>query len=84
MKTLYKVGIYCRLSVDDASNSAKTKNYIPADESTSIENQRELLSKFTMLNGWVETKTYVDDGQRGELPAARISGNAGGRPEGRD
>ena len=31
MKKLYKVGIYCRLSVDDASNSAKAKNYIPAD-----------------------------------------------------
>lgn len=65
MSTLYKVGIYCRLSVDDASNSAKSKNYIPADESTSIENQRELLSKFVMLNGWVETKTYVDDGYSG-------------------
>lgn len=65
MSTLYKVGIYCRLSVDDASNSAKAKNYIPADESTSIENQKELLSKFVMLNGWVETKTYVDDGYSG-------------------
>ena len=65
MSTLYKVGIYCRLSVDDTSNSAKAKNYIPADESTSIENQRELLSKFVMLNGWVETKTYVDDGYSG-------------------
>ena len=40
-------------------------NYIPADESTSIENQRELLSKFAMLNGWVEVKTYVDDGYSG-------------------
>lgn len=65
MKTVYHVGIYCRLSVDDASNSAKVKTYIPADESTSIENQRELLSKFAMLNGWVETKTYVDDGYSG-------------------
>ena len=65
MKTLYKAGLYCRLSVDDASNSAKAKNFIPADESTSIENQRELLSKFVMLNGWVETKTYVDDGYSG-------------------
>ena len=65
MKELYRVGIYCRLSVDDASNSAKAKAYIPADESISIENQRELLSKFVMLNGWVETKTYVDDGYSG-------------------
>ncbi len=62
MKQIYNVGIYCRLSVDDASNTAKARNYIPADESTSIENQRELLSKFAMLNGWVETRTYIDDG----------------------
>ena len=65
MNTLYNVGIYCRLSVDDASNSAKAKNYIPADESVSIENQREILSKFVMLNGWVEKKTYCDDGYSG-------------------
>ncbi len=65
MNRVYRAGIYCRLSVDDASNSAKAKNYIPADESTSIENQRELLSKFAMLNGWVEAKTYVDDGYSG-------------------
>ena len=62
---IYKAGLYCRLSVDDASNSAKARTYIPADESTSIENQRELLSKFAMLNGWVEVKTYVDDGWSG-------------------
>ena len=31
LKKQYKVGIYCRLSVDDASNSAKAKNYIPGD-----------------------------------------------------
>lgn len=60
MKKLYKVGIYCRLSVDDASNSAKAKNYFPADESVSIENQYELLSKFVMLNGWTEVKSYSD------------------------
>ena len=65
MKKLYKVGIYCRLSVDDASNSAKAKNYIPADESVSIENQYELLSKFVMLNGWTEIKAYRDDGYSG-------------------
>lgn len=65
MKQIYNVGIYCRLSVDDASNTAKARNYIPADESTSIENQRDLLSKFAMLNGWVETRTYIDDGYSG-------------------
>lgn len=57
MKKQYKVGIYCRLSVDDASNSAKAKNYIPGDESASIENQYEILSRFVMLNGWIEVKT---------------------------
>lgn len=65
MKKLYKVGIYCRLSVEDAANSAKAKNYIPGDESVSIENQYEILSKFIMLNGWVEAKTYRDDGYSG-------------------
>ena len=64
MKSLYNVGIYCRLSVDDASNSAK-KGYMPGEDSVSIENQRELLSKFVMINGWVETKTYIDDGYSG-------------------
>ena len=65
MTKLYKAGIYCRLSVDDANNSAKAKNYIPADESVSIENQYEILSKFAMLNGWAEIKTYRDDGYSG-------------------
>jgi DNA invertase Pin-like site-specific DNA recombinase len=65
MKELYKVGIYCRLSLADAFNSAKAKNYIPADESVSIENQYEMLSKFVMLNGWTEVKTYTDDGYSG-------------------
>ena len=65
MNQLYRAGLYCRLSVDDANNSAKAKNYIPADESVSIENQREMLSKFAMLNGWVEVRTYVDDGFSG-------------------
>lgn len=65
MNRPYKVGIYCRLSRDDAANSAKIKNYIPGDESVSIENQYEMLSKFVMLNGWIEVKTYKDDGYSG-------------------
>lgn len=65
MSRPYKVGIYCRLSRDDAVNSAKAKNYIPGDESVSMENQYELLSKFVMLNGWIEVKTYKDDGYSG-------------------
>ncbi len=64
---LYNVGIYTRLSVDDANNTAKTrgKHYIPSDSSESTQNQRELLSKFVMLNGWIETKVYCDDGYSG-------------------
>ncbi len=42
MNKLYRAGLYCRLSVDDAHNSAKAKNYIPADESLSIENQETI------------------------------------------
>lgn len=53
MSKPYKVGIYCRLSRDDAANPAKIKNYIPGDESVSIENQYEMLSKFVMLRGWI-------------------------------
>ena len=53
MNKLYRVGVYCRLSVDDASNSAKARNYIPADESTSIENQ-ELLYR-----GWFHHLLYM-------------------------
>ena len=60
----YKVGIYCRLSKDDASNPAK-KNYVPADESVSIENQYEMLSRFCMLNGWTVVRDYRDDGYSG-------------------
>lgn len=64
MQKLYNVGIYTRLSVEDAFNSSKTngKNYLPADSSVSIENQKEILSKFVMLNGWIEKKVYADDG----------------------
>ena len=65
MSMTYRVGIYCRLSKDDEHNRSKAKSFIPADESGSIENQREMLSKFVMLNGWIETKTYIDDGYSG-------------------
>ena len=60
MKKLYKVGIYCRLSVDDASNSAKAKNYIPADESVSIENQYEL-NRFGRKNANINIINYLCD-----------------------
>ena len=47
--------LYERLSHDDER----------AGESISIENQYEILSKFVMLNGWIEVKTYQDDGYSG-------------------
>ncbi len=63
MNKRYNVGIYARLSKDDASNSAKS--YIPSDGSASIENQKELLVQFAMFNGWSIKNTYVDDGYGG-------------------
>ena len=50
--------------MDDATNRQK-KNVIDGEESTSIENQRLLLSKFCMISGWIETKVYCDDGYSG-------------------
>ena len=47
--------LYCRLSQED----------MQAGESESIQNQYEILSKFVMLNGWIEVKTYQDDGYSG-------------------
>jgi DNA invertase Pin-like site-specific DNA recombinase len=61
---MYNAGIYCRLSVDDASNTQK-KNRKSGDESNSIENQRTLLSQFARLQGWLVTKIYCDDGYSG-------------------
>lgn len=47
--------LYCRLSRDDGTEG----------DSNSVANQYEILSKFIMLNGWVEAKTYRDDGYSG-------------------
>jgi DNA invertase Pin-like site-specific DNA recombinase len=73
MSKLYNVGIYCRLSIDDANNTAK-HNIIDGDESCSIENQRTMLSQFARMQGWLVTKTYCDDGYSGgdfNRPAVR-------------
>ena len=61
MQQLYKVGAYCRLSMDDFT--AKGINEFNA--SVSIENQKELLRKFIAMHGWLETKVYCDDGWSG-------------------
>ena len=55
---LYNVGIYTRLSRESASYRD--------NDSTSLENQEAMLSKFiTMMPGWIEKRTYVDDGASG-------------------
>lgn len=55
MSKLYNVGVYIRLSMEDA-----------AYDSDSIENQREMLSLFIdQMPGWVLHKNYVDNGYSG-------------------
>lgn len=51
----YIVGIYARLSRDDGQDS----------ESTSIENQRLILTKYVKEQGWTLHDVYVDDGISG-------------------
>lgn len=54
--TQYNVGLYCRLSIDDGNQMM---------ESTSISNQREMLTKYVKEKGWTIVDTYVDDGYSG-------------------
>lgn len=51
MQETYNVGIYCRLSRDDERTG----------ESVSIENQREMLSRYVREQGWNLYDTYCDD-----------------------
>ncbi len=55
MQETYNVGIYCRLSRDDERTG----------ESVSIENQREMLSRYVREQGWNLYSTYCDDGVSG-------------------
>ena len=55
MQEINQVGIYCRLSRDDER----------AGESISIENQKELLSRYVREQGWTVFDYYVDDGVSG-------------------
>ena len=55
--TTYNAGIYTRLSRDDER----------VGESVSIENQRELLTRYVHEQGWNLIETYVDDGVRGTI-----------------
>lgn len=55
---LYKVGMYIRLSVENTAYKNR--------DSGSIENQQSLLTKFiSIMPGWVETRTYIDNGATG-------------------
>ena len=55
---LYNVGNYIRLSRENTA-------YL-GEDSMSIENQQAMLSKFvSMMPGWVETRTYIDNGASG-------------------
>ena len=54
-QTNYNVGIYVRLSKDDER----------LGESVSIENQKMILEKYVMEQGWKTYDIYVDDGYTG-------------------
>lgn len=51
----YNVGLYARLSRDDRNDG----------ESVSIQNQRELLTRYIREHGWNLVSEYVDDGVSG-------------------
>lgn len=55
-ETLYNVGIYCRLSTEDRG---------VVTESSSIQSQKESLTKYVNDQGWYVYNTYIDDGYSG-------------------
>ncbi len=55
MQETYNVGIYCRLSREDERTG----------ESVSVENQREMLSRYVQEQGWNLYAAYCDDGVSG-------------------
>jgi DNA invertase Pin-like site-specific DNA recombinase len=63
-KKQYNAGIYTRLSVDDTRNRRK-KNSSASNESMSVANQREVLSRHAVKMGWHEKRVYMDDGWSG-------------------
>lgn len=54
--------IYCRLSVEDIKEDAKGNR---ADESNSIQNQKEYLTRYAKDHGYTNLKILVDDGYTG-------------------
>ena len=53
-----KVGIYCRLSIED-------KDKAGSDDSQSIQNQKAMLRDYCIERGWEIYDIYVDDGYSG-------------------
>lgn len=51
----YRVGAYCRLSLDDES----------AGDSASIVTQKQMIERYVNQQGWTMTDTYIDDGYSG-------------------
>lgn len=51
----YRVGAYCRLSLDDES----------AGDSASIVTQKQIIERYVSQQGWTLTDTYCDDGYSG-------------------
>lgn len=51
----HKVGIYCRLSKDDDK----------IGESTSITNQKNMLTDYVKEQNWLLVDIYIDDGYSG-------------------
>ena len=51
-----KVGIYCRLSIDDGNASS---------DSVSIQNQKKIITDYVNKKGWQIVDYYVDDGYSG-------------------
>jgi len=54
-RTDYKVAIYCRLSKDDGK----------VTDSSSIQTQRDMLTRYVREQGWIISDYYVDDGYSG-------------------
>ena len=54
--------IYCRLSVEDIKEDARGGK---ADESNSIQNQKEYLTRYAQDHGYTNLKILVDDGYTG-------------------
>lgn len=58
MRSVPKVGIYCRLSIEDRDKSGR-------DDSVSIQNQKSMLRDYCRERDWEIYDIYVDDGYSG-------------------